>query len=1160
MSIDNPNKVETENGNTNFAVGPEKKYIDLGEDRSREFPIVGIGASAGGLAAFERFFSNLPPDTGLAYVVVQHLSPPHISILPEILQRYTSMSVFQVTDGILVKPNCVYVIPPNNNLALTDGHLILLKSPEERLQRYPIDYFFRSLADVRGNQSIGIILSGTASDGSLGIKSIKAGGGLTIAQDPETAEFPDMPRNAIATQNVDFIVSPDKMGDLILKYIRHQGLDEFEMDESKVTASRLALQKLYHLLRAKTGLDFSLYKQNTLLRRIERRIKVTLVPDLEAYTNYLQDHPEEVDALFAEMLINVTHFFRDPQAFHALMDKAIRPLIPLKQAAQAPLRVWVTGCSTGEEAYSIAIAVHEQIEAGKADCKVQIFGTDLDAEAIETARRGLYNDISLENVSAERLKRFFNKEERGYQIKKNIRDMVVFSTHNLILDPPFSKMDLICCRNVLIYLEQELQKQIFPMFHYALNPGGILFLGNSESIGGFTDLFSTIDRKNRVFYRKDTPIQSHPIRPRVHSPLVQTTRNRQDPDTRQLAQGGLRELTEKELLRYHAPSCIIIDSKSNILYIHGRTGKYLEPSSGETNAHLLRMAREGLKAELATAIHAAAASKESITRPGIRVKTNGDYQFIDLTIRPVDWEGYPPGLMMVVLEERGGPSDKSQRRGRSQASDGDQVEVLERALKEKDDYLSSIISELEDANQDLKSVNEELMSSNEEMQSTNEELETSKEELQSVNEELSTVNTELQNKNAELTGLNNDVYNLLANTEIGMLFLDLDLQIRRYTPAIQTIYHILPTDIGRPLQHFHANLSYGSLIEDIQEVLTTLIPKATEAKSSDGSWYLVSIKPYRTLENVIDGAVVTFVDITQQKQGDELRRLATVIRDSNDAITVQDFQGKILAWNRGAERMYGWSEPEATAMNVLEMVPEHLREEMIDVLRRFSKGETLRSYETKRVTRSGVMLDIWITCSVLVDDFNRPIGIATTERDITERKQIDQQLRFEYRAMKALTGWFAAFNHAEAIPPARVDEVCQILVSAGYRLAWVGQVKTADAKGIALTSWAGSGAEATLSTKNVQALVKGIQKLAETALASRKPSVARHIPTDPTNKPLQTIARKYRYNSCIVLPLQQDLPLGVLAIYAEEAEAFMDQEMASLWTLSEELSKRINSM
>jgi two-component system, chemotaxis family, CheB/CheR fusion protein len=1125
------------------------------EEPIKAFPIVGIGASAGGLAAFEALFTHISVDSGMAYVVIQHLSASQKSILPEILQRYTSMPIHEVTDGIEVKPDCVYVIPPGCDLALVDGHLMILKPNSEHPYRLSIDFFFRSLANVRKDRAVGIILSGTASDGSQGVRYIKTEGGLTIAQDPDTAEYGDMPRNAISTQDVDYILPPEKMGELIIKYFNHQPIDVFQGNEDDLAVQGATLQKLYSFLRTKTGHDFSLYKQSTILRRIERRIKVTNVSSLAGYLNFLQQRPAEVDVLFRELLINVTQFFRDPAAFEALVNKVIQPLISLKSDGQAPIRVWIAGCSSGEEAYSVAIVIQEQIEAMKADCRVQIYATDLDEDAINTARRGLYSEVTVENVSEERLQRFFNQEEGGYLIKKSIRDLVVFSTQNLIFDPPFSKLDLLCCRNVLIYLEPELQKQLFPVFHYALNPGGFLFLGNSESIGGFTDLFIAVDRKNKIYRCKDVVTQ-HRIHTRIRSAIGPTIPANAAPVVHHPMTGGLREWTERALLKYHAPACVIINEKHEILYIHGRTGKYLEPSSGEVNNNLLKMAREGLKADLATLIHAAAVNKEPVTRQGVRVKTNGDYQSINLTVRPVEWEGIGSGLIMIVFEEPWGVQAESAPAIRKQSTKNQRVKELEKELKEKDDYLNSIINELEEANQDLKSVNEELQSSNEEMQSTNEELETSKEELQSINEELSTVNAELQTKNIELTALNNDIYNLLASTDIGTIFLDLDLQLRRYTPAVQGIYSFLPGDIGRPINHFLSSLNYTHLHEDAKQVLSTLAPIIVEAQAKDNIWYLINIKPYRTLENVIDGVVITFVDITKQKQGDELRRLATVIRDANDAITVQDFTGKIQAWNQGATRMYGWSEAEAMTMNALDMVPEYLHEETRLFYRRLSQGENVRSYETKRLTRSGNIVDVWITLSVLFDDQHKPVGVATTERDVTTRVQADQKLHFENRSLKALNAWYERFSEAPRLP---LDEICQMLTDdAGYRMAWIGQVENGQNQAILPVAWASIPNSQSLAPKQVQMLAKQSEQVIENALQNQHPVAVRNLHQVPSQKLWHADARKNEYNAYIVLPLMHERGLlGALFIYAADPEAFIEQEIDRLEVLSKRISHKL---
>ena len=1159
MSDETEHFNKREPSETEHPLNPSKDRANTSDESALDFPIVGIGASAGGLVAFEQFFTVLPSDTNMAFVVVQHLSADHISILPEILQRFTTMPVTQVTEGIVVNPNRVYVIPPGCNLALLDGHLKLLHQETGQGIRLAIDFFFRSLAQVQGARAIGIVLSGTGSDGSLGLKMIKAEGGLTIAQEPGTAEFGDMPRNAIATKEVDFILPPEKIGELILKYNQHQELVGFQRGENEFQIPVGGLQKLYYLLRSKTGHDFSLYKQNSLLRRIERRMKICLVKSMDEYITRLEAHPEEINALFQEMLINVTHFFRDPAAFQALTEKAIRPLLPLKIAAHAPIRVWVAGCSSGEEAYSVAIAIQEQIDVLKTDCDVQIFATDLDAEAIAAARKGFYSDGSLENVSAERLQNFFNKEEDGYQVKKILRDRVVFSTHNVISDPPFSKIDLLCCRNLLIYLERELQNQLFLQFHYNINRQGFLFLGNSESISGNSDLFAEIDRKYKIFQRKEalTPrrVKTKTTQtPQQVIPYVPASRQKR------MVTGGLREWAEKALLEFHTPASVIIDKKHNIFYIHGRTGKYLEPVPGEINANLIRMARAGLKTDLAAAIHAAVAHKETVRREGVQVKTNGDYQAINLTVRP--FEGPPDfgELLMVVFEEAATSpaSEKAAKTsdGKSENEHGashQQVSKLKKELKEKDEYLHTIIDELEDTNQDLKSTNEELQSINEEMQSTNEELETSKEELQSINEELSTINAELQNKNEALSTVNNDIYNLLSSIEIGTIFLDLDLHIRRFTPTVTRIYKFLPSDIGRPIGDFVSSLDNDPLENDIRQVLRDLIPKAIEVHAKDGIWYLINIKPYRTLDNVIDGAVITFVDISEQKRGDALRRLGTILRDSNDAVTVQDFHGKILAWNRGASQMFGWTEIEALSMNALDMIPKTKRAEAVALYKRLAEGESIRSFETQRVARDGKTLPVWSTLTVLVDDAKQPVAVASTERDVSDRQKDVQIFFFENRALKALNQWYhILLDSEETTPQSLAETACRVLVEeSGYRLAWIGKTGKDKAKTVTPVAWVGLSEGKPEPAETVWTLVETGRKAVDRALSSGEPVTIRNRSSNPSADP-----GNHPYETYLALPiLSEKGPLGVLVIYAAEIDAFVEPEMAGLVEFSRRIAQ-----
>lgn len=1152
-----------------------KKTINLSDDGSHsaskrapvnKYPadgdpyIVGIGASAGGLLAFEQLFRALPVDAGIAYVVVQHLSAPHKSILPEILQRYTKLKVAQVAEDVEVLPDHVYVIPPGNELSIERGRLVLHKSETQKRHPLVIDHFFISLAKDQGVHAIGVVLSGTGNDGSVGLSAIKDAGGLTLAQAPDSAEYADMPLNAIATQDVDFVLPPEKMGELILKHIRHQKLNGYRSAEPEIDLRSGGLQKLYFMLRSKTGHDFSLYKQNTLLRRINRRMKILRLHTVDDYIRWMEQDPEEIKALFDDMLINVTRFFRDPEAFDALTQKVIRPLIEIKTNQQQPLRVWVPACSSGEEAYSIGIQIHEQMEALGSEIEVQIFATDLDAASVEIARKGIYPPSAMENVSDERLKRYFQKEDDGYQIKKKIRDLMIFSTQNLISDPVFSKTDLISCRNLLIYLEHELQNLLFNQFHYSLNPDGFLFLGNSESVSGNSELFLVVDRKNKIYQRKETAaryrfkLKSLPFFERTLPPEMTPAEN-------DYKKGNLREWVEKTLLELHTPACAVIDSKHNILYIHGRTGRYLEPVPGEINTDIIRMAREGLKTSLATALYTSAVNRETVVRQNVRVKTNGDYQTIHLTVRPMEGPGGYGDLTLVVFEPaidvpalplESGDLDALQYR--SDKAVDLVVFQLQKELKEKDEYLHTVIDDLENTNHDLKSSNEELQSINEEMQSTNEEMETSKEELQSINEELTTINNELQTKNDELSGVNNDIYNLLAGIEIGIIFLDLDLRIRRFTPSVNRIYNLFPADIGRPISHFISSLGYSNLLTDVKQVLRTLIPKAIEVQSNDGTWFLINIRPYRTTENVIDGVVITFVDISEQKQGDVLRRLGTILRDSNDAIILQDLSGNIQAWNRGAEKIYGWGEQEALRMNTLDMIAPDRRAEFTALAKRLSEGEVIAPFETQRMTRDGRVVDIWITMTVTVDDDDRPVGIATTETDITARHQKSQANFFDNRALKALKAWYQALPVLSARTFENLSAAAgQAVIRAGYHDAWIGKLSQQD-DGVSPLVWHGQ-----QDGRPQPRLVEELEPI-QRAMTEERPVVIRNYGRDGAQAERVDATPADKKGSFIAVPIFEDSrPAGVLVVYADEPEAFTVSEVEALAEIANDFNADQNS-
>lgn len=847
-------------------------------DATREncFPIVGIGASAGGLAAFEAFFSGMPTltDPGMAFVLVQHLAPDHKSILTGLIQRYTRMQVFEVEDGMVVKPNCAYIIPPGRDMAFLNGSLQLLEPSAPRGQRLPIDFFFRSLAQDQRERAICVVLSGTGSDGTLGVRAIKGEGGMVMVQKPDTTEYDGMPCSAIATGLVDYQLAPAEMPAQLMAYATHAfGMSHQQMTPPAVIAEN-SLKKIFILLRAQTGHDFSQYKPSTINRRIERRMAVNQIGALIDYIKYMQKTPVEVEALFRDLLIGVTNFFRDPDIFK-IVEETIIPDLFTGKLPGSTIRVWSAGCSTGEEAYSIAILLQERLDAMKKNYKVQLFATDLDTQAIATARAGLYPASIGIDLTPERLARFFISEAdgSGYRIAKGIRDMLVFSEQDLIKDPPFSKLDLISCRNLLIYMSGSLQKRIIPLFHYALNPHGILFLGSSETIGDFSDLFTVLDRKAKLYQRKEDLCAGanrafSGFLPPMSAPAFTAVK------TTIPAKLQLRELTERTIIDQVTPVAVLINSQGDILYLHGRTGMYLEPAPGETGVNnILKMAREGLRRELTTTLHKTLGKDHSSRCFGLRVKTNGDYTMVNLSIHPVATDltkTTEQRLYLVILEEVTPTEQPQEGLPVEITTEGKETDIaivrLKQELRAKEEYLQTTNEELETSNEELKSSNEEMQSINEELQSTNEELETSKEELQSVNEELATVNAELQTKVADLSLANNDMNNLLAGTGIGTVFIDHGLRILRFTPAATKIINLIHSDIGRPVGHIVSNLvGYENLVADVRATLNTLVPIETEVQTIDGKWYTMRIQPYRTLSNVIEGVVITFVDINTAK-------------------------------------------------------------------------------------------------------------------------------------------------------------------------------------------------------------------------------------------------------------------------------------------------------
>jgi len=825
------------------------------------FPIVGIGASAGGLEALEQFLGHVPAGSGLAFVIVQHLDPTRKGIMPELLQRATGMKVVQVKDRTKVRPEYVYVIPPNKDMSILHGVLHLLEPAAPRGLRLPIDFFLRSLALDQQEHSIGVILSGMGSDGTLGLRAIKEKAGVVLVQDPTTAKFDGMPGSAVDAGLADIVAPVEELPGKILAYLQRTPLlarTEVLLEDK----SQNALEKAVILLRAHTGHDFSLYKRNTLYRRIERRMGIHQISKMVAYVRYLQENTQELDLLFKELLIGVTTFFRDPAAWEQLRDQTLPALLANRTSGHA-LRAWVPGCSTGEEAYSLAIVFKEAVEQAKlkGSFTLQIFATDLDPDGIEKARQGLFPENIAADVSSERLTRFFAKEEHGYRVRKEIREMVIFAPQNLIMDPPFTKLDLLSCRNLLIYLTPEVQKKLMPMFHYSLNQGGILFLGSAETIGGFADLFVPLSGKSRLFRRINPALPPEPVTfpSSFSAPPSGTAEVRQPPK----APVSLQSLADQLVLQRYAPPAVLVNDKGDIFYISGRTGKYLEPAAGKANWNLFAMAREGLRYELTGAFQKSLRQKERLMLHGLKVGTNGGEQRVDVTIQQLDEPGPLQGLVMVVFTDvAAAATAPASIRSLQSHPRSARLAELEQELQRVRAEARSTHEEMQTSQEELRSANEELQSTNEELQSTNEELTTSKEEMQSMNEELQTLNAELQAKLDELSRASNDMKNLLDSTDIATLFLDKDLQVRRFTSQATRIIKLIPGDIGRPITDLVSDLTYPTLAEDVREVLRNLISIEKAAEARDGRWFNVRIMPYRTLDDRIDGVVITFTDIT----------------------------------------------------------------------------------------------------------------------------------------------------------------------------------------------------------------------------------------------------------------------------------------------------------
>ena len=836
--------------------------------------IVGIGASAGGLEALEQFFTRVPVKSGLAYIVVQHLDPTQKAMLAALLQRVTALRVREASEQMAVQADHVYVIPPNAELSLVRGLLHVMPPLEPRGMRLPVNVLFSSLARDQGASAIGVVLSGMGSDGTLGLLALKAVGGLTVVQEPSSAQFDSMPRSAIAAGCVDIVAKPADMPDRILACVAwdshskssnaNPGANPRPTGEP-VEPPAETIQTLFSLLRQRTRHDFSLYKPSTLNRRIERRMAIHGLASMAEYVHFLRQNPQEIDLLFKELLIGVTSFFRDAAVWQYLLDTAL-PALLARRGGQTRFRAWVAGCSTGEEAYTLAIVFAEAIRQQPEHhaCSLQIFASDLSPDAIATARVGRYPAAISACLQAEFVARYFTAQGSGLVVCKPIREMVLFAQHDVVLDPPFTRLDILTCRNLLIYFDATLQRRLLPLFHYSLRPAGLLLLGSSETVGSFSKLFEPVDSKLRFYLRRQASAAASPeLLLKSFPPLLKLTKETPMPPSPNAALGGdsLQAAADHVLLQVHAPPAVVVSAAGDIVYISGRTGRYLEPAAGKANWNFHAMIREGLREPVASAMRQALSKDEAVQLRALRLEETSGMESVDVTVQPLHEPAALHGTLMIVFRDVAAPPRGKRRTAASAVQATHSAEV-----QQCRDEIQGLREENRASREELQSANEELQSTNEELQSANEELSTSKEEMQSMNEELQTVNAEMQSKLDDLTMAQSDLTNLLNSTEIAMLFLDQNLNVRRFTDRAAKIINLRDSDLGRPLSDLTTSLQYPTLPDDAHETLRTLVYSEKQIQTSDQRWFSVRIMPYRRLDNVIDGAVITFVDITATKQ------------------------------------------------------------------------------------------------------------------------------------------------------------------------------------------------------------------------------------------------------------------------------------------------------
>ncbi len=901
MAKKDKEKTEDKNGQTEdqpHKESPERKL----------FPVVGIGASAGGLEALEQFISGLPDKSGIAFVIVTHTHPNHPTRMPELLRRKSGATFVLIEDNMTVETDTVYVPPSDQDAIIENGVLRLQERSSRSHVHMPIDIFLRSLAEERGDKAGCVILSGTGTDGTGGLRLIKENAGVAVAQVPKSARHGGMPASAIETGLVDYILTPQEMADQLIAYFQHPAVLKAEIQKNGKPPGQLA--KILTFLADRTDHDFSQYKKNTVIRRIERRMGVTHCSSIKDYLTFLHDNPDETHLLFQDLLIGVTNFFRNPEVFTFVEEEVLQKLLSQGESNEK-FRVWVPGCSTGEEAYSVAIIIRETMQKLDINRSLQIFATDIDANAIHKARQGVYPKNIATDVSKTRLDSFFTEEENHFRVNKKIREEIVFAEQNVLRDPPFMHLDMLVCRNLLIYLESAAQNKLIPLFHYNLKAGGILFLGTSEHPGRFEDLFTPIHKRFSIYKKRDqrSPL-SHPTpfpTGTKRAPRITPQKSRSgDADD-----GDIARTVKKKLLQNHTPACVIVTAYGDIIYFHGKTGKYLEHAQGKSNLRITEMAREGLRHALAASLRKAAKNNEKAVKSGVRIKTNGGRVHIDLTVQPFMEPSMKDHFMVIFTELPESLFDFERKEEGAKEVPGKEaarrIAALEQELSDLKADQRTTQEELETSNEELKSANEEMYSSNEEIQSTNEELESSREELESLNEELSTVNNELHEKIIEVQEAYGRITDVLNSTGVAILFLDNDFQVRRFTEEASRLINLIDKDIGRPLDHISHNLDIGNLTDKIRSVLKQMSHSEEEVQTIDGHWYRMRIMPNRTDNNRIEGAILTFINIDSQKAAQEkldnsfhsYKRFTEAIVDTvRESLVVLDADKQVVMANR----------------------------------------------------------------------------------------------------------------------------------------------------------------------------------------------------------------------------------------------------------------------